>query len=277
MHAAGRGSPFPRGTYVSNIVFRGSERQPSHVNKMTATMEPRPCISSSIAMSSHAYWKTQTKKTHTPLRSWKAKSHHYSFSESTQLYQWMHGVYTSHVSTQTITRSPPKQSIYLFLQFPNPLPFLKGLLYQTAEWSYHLRPGNIVSCNSRNRKTFADKLLISITSPIPHSVVIAVVSVAIVIIATIIIKATISCAMERRRGAITLLPRIHRAMHTQHSILWSLGTQHFANSLCRLPNLDFWTRAKAHFFLRNTHGNMQMERSDSNENSSLIINVHLKH
>lgn len=210
-------------------------------------METRPCISSSIAMSSHAYWKTQTKKTHTPLRSWKAKSHHYSSSESTELYHWMHGVYTSHVSTQTLTRSPPKRSIYLFLWFPNPLPFLNNLLYKIAEWSYYFCLGNTVSCNSSNRKTFLDKLLISFTSPIPHSVVIAVVSIAIVIIATIIIKATISCAMERRKGTITLLLRIHREMHTQRSILQSLGTQHFANSLCRLSNLDFWTQCKSTF------------------------------
>lgn len=159
----------------------------------------------------------------------------------------MQGVYTSHVSAQTLSRSPAKQSIYLFLQLPNPLPFLNSLLYQTAEWNCYLCLGNTVSCNSSNRATFSDKLWISFTSPIPHPVVIAVVSVAIVIIATIIIKATISCAVERRRGAITSLLTLHRAMHTQHSILQSLGSQHFANSLCTLSNLDFSTWCKSTF------------------------------
>lgn len=39
---------------------------------------------------------------------------------------------------QPKTRSPPKPPDYLFLWFPNPLPFLNSLLYQTAEWNYDL-------------------------------------------------------------------------------------------------------------------------------------------
>lgn len=150
----------------------------------------------------------------------------------------MHGVYTSHVSTQTLTRSPAKQSVYLVTTQSPPL-FKQPSLPNSTMKLFSLSWKYCVLQLKFNRKTFLDKLLTSFTSPIPHSVVIAVVAIAIVIIATIIIKATISCAVERRKGEITLLLRIHRAMHTQHSILQSLGTQHFANSLCRLLNLDF--------------------------------------